>query len=117
MLELDGHVIEAQDEYRRAVAADANLADAHFHLARVLDRRNRQNAAIREFEIYVRLKPDDIRARTNLGMLYGLAGRFDDAAEAFSAVLKTEPDFAPAKKGLALSLEMKRRAATTRGTR
>src|SRR5262249_52489893 len=27
MLELDGHVIEAQDEYRRAVAADANLAD------------------------------------------------------------------------------------------
>jgi tetratricopeptide (TPR) repeat protein len=117
MLEALNAPIQADTEYRCAIAADPKFADAHFRLARLLDRRKRPAAAIREFEIYVQLRPDDVRARTNLGMLYGVAGRFDEAANAFSAALEKDPEFAPAKKGLAISLEMKRRAASTRKAR
>ena len=48
----------------------------------------------------IRLKPDYVEARCNLGSAHLTQGRIDDAIVDFTQVLQRRPDFVPAQRGL-----------------
>jgi len=52
VLEDQGQVTESIQAYARAIAADANLAEAHYNLARLYEQRGDRRAAIRHFNGY-----------------------------------------------------------------
>jgi tetratricopeptide (TPR) repeat protein len=52
ILEQLGRTTDALREYARAIAADPELADAHYHLARLYEQRGDGPAAIRHFNGY-----------------------------------------------------------------
>ena len=52
------------------------------------------------FSEAVRLLPDWVEARCNLGNAYLAQGRTNEAVAAFNAALRIRPDFGPALLGL-----------------
>jgi len=53
------------------------------------------------------LKPDYVEARYNLGSAYLNKRRIDEAITEFSEILRRQPDFAPARKGLAKAEQLR----------
>ena len=49
--------------------------------------------AIPEFQTAVRLRPDYLNARFNLGSALAMLGRIDEANQQFAEVLRLKPDF------------------------
>ena len=54
----------------------------------------------------MRLNPDYLEARCNLGRAYLSQRRIDEAIAEFTAALQRRPDFAPAQRGLAEARQM-----------
>jgi tetratricopeptide (TPR) repeat protein len=102
----------AAERFETATRVDPSAASPWLHLAAVRDQQGRADDAIRAYQQYVRLVPDDARALTWLGLLYGNVGRFSDAAAAFTAALEIDPNLADAKRGLAMALAVQHGAAT-----
>ncbi len=65
--------------------------------------------AIPEFQAAVRLNPDYVNARFNLGSALASAGRFDEAIQEFSEVLKLKPDFTEARRNLESCITLRKR--------
>ena len=54
-----GHWEVAEQHFREAIAADDNLAVAHYNLALALDNRDRHKEATQEFDRALKLAPDN----------------------------------------------------------
>jgi Flp pilus assembly protein TadD len=54
-----GHWEVAEKHFREAIAADDNLAVAHYNLALALDNRDRHKEATQEFDRALKLAPDN----------------------------------------------------------
>jgi tetratricopeptide (TPR) repeat protein len=67
----------------------------------VLIRQGRLDEAVKHYQEAVRLTPDYVEARCNLGHAYGAQGKLDEATSEFQAALRLKPDFEPAQRGLA----------------
>ncbi|HKO56706.1 MAG TPA: tetratricopeptide repeat protein, partial [Thermoanaerobaculia bacterium] len=51
-----GHLRDAAEAYRRAIALDENNADAHYNLAGLCEKRGDKQAALRHLKTYARLR-------------------------------------------------------------
>jgi len=60
--------------------------------------------AARAYDKGLKLEPDNVAARNNLGNVLRALGACDDARVAFEAVLRRSPDFAEARHNLGLAL-------------
>lgn len=54
-----GHWEVAEKHFREAIAADGNLAVAHYNLALALDNQDRHKEATQEFDRALKLAPDN----------------------------------------------------------
>lgn len=52
----------------------------------------------------LRIKPDDVGARTNLGIAMVRQGRRAEGISQFRVVLRVQPDYLPAQQSLQLAL-------------
>jgi tetratricopeptide (TPR) repeat protein len=99
----------AEAAYRRAVAIrpmndKRAKADAHYRLGALLarnalaeDAKNPEmNEAIEHEEIAVSLYPDFFQARTELGKMYDVIGRYPAAIEQFDQAIAANRNYAPA---------------------
>jgi predicted CXXCH cytochrome family protein len=82
---------ESQAQVEAAVQADPNLAEAHELLGGLLSRKHDQNAALREYEEAVRLKPDFGRAQLDLALTLAAAGDMTRATKHLREAAKS-PD-------------------------
>jgi tetratricopeptide (TPR) repeat protein len=64
----------------------------------------RLNDVIAQYQEAVRLKPDYVEARVNLGNALYVAGRLNEAVVQFGETLRLRPDFADAHFNLAMAL-------------
>jgi tetratricopeptide (TPR) repeat protein len=79
----------ADDEFRRAIAANPALSEAHLGSAMSLLLKKRINEAVAEARRAVELEPGSVANRRGLAMSYYYAGRFDDALEECRRLLRS----------------------------
>lgn len=92
---------EAQDAYRRAVAADPANADAYVNLGRLLHEEGAPAAAEQCYRAALEADPKHETAAFNLGVALEDLGRIDDALKAYRDALALDPRNADAHYNLA----------------
>jgi len=83
----------AEDRLARALAANPNLAEAHYHNAWYQLLRGRNDEAIAEMERAKRLDPFTPKYAAWLGSLYWTVGRNDEAIETARSSMEVSPGF------------------------
>jgi tetratricopeptide (TPR) repeat protein len=78
-LEAMGREDDAIAHYENTIRLNSGMAEPHYNLAVIYNRRKDPLAAIEELRLALRLHPDFIGARLMLGSLYTLEERFDEA--------------------------------------
>jgi rhomboid protease GluP len=101
-----GHLIKAEDAYRReawdevaseleqVAAADPSLADTslYFNLGLAYSRMGRPAAAAEAYRAALELDPENSVARWNLALTYLNEGRYQDSAAQFEIYLELNPE-------------------------
>ncbi len=98
---------KADREFKRSLALNPNYATAHQWYGEYLVSMGHANEAIAEIEKAADLDPLSVVICTDVGKVYWLARRYDDAIAQFYKALEMDPDFAVAHGLLALALSVK----------
>jgi len=88
---------EAIVELRRATSADPTMALWRQFLGLAYFQDNQFVASVEEFELAVRLLPDDLAVRINLGAALYAADRLREAEEVFNQIIQVAPNTAEAR--------------------
>lgn len=96
----DGKTAEAIDAYRRALAADPRLAEAHHNLGVALRGEGHAEEALLEFAQAARLDPELADAHLRFGVTLLEMGRPRDAIPALERAVALRPDSEPAREAL-----------------
>jgi Flp pilus assembly protein TadD len=88
---------DAEDNLKRALVVDRKHPRSHANLALVLARRGDSPGALAEF---ARAGCDPSDARSNLGLVLALEGRFEESKREYALALAAKPGSALAKEGL-----------------
>jgi len=94
----------AEARFRRAIAADPQMALGHQWYGNLLIAAGRREESIREMKRAVILDPQSLVAGSGLGRALYFAGRYQEAIEQCGSILELDPNFGPAHlwQGLAL---------------
>jgi len=92
VLERAHRVDEAVEEYRRAIARDPHLREAHDALGLYYQRYGLYAKAAEEFRFVAKLEVGDFLAHFNLGYVLLEIGRHDEAMQVFQHCLSLIPD-------------------------
>ena len=103
-LSAGGEVGRALADVEAVIATSPELADAHLVRAQLLAGQKRSNECITAWETAARLRPDDPRAATGLGVALAAAGRFDEAIEVLFKVVQSNASASEAYQNLAIVL-------------
>jgi tetratricopeptide (TPR) repeat protein len=79
--------VEADEYLRKLVATQPGNAGAHIQLGRVLAAEGKNDDAVAELEIGVKLAPEDASAQRDLADIYLAAGKNEKAEAAYRALL------------------------------
>ena len=74
-----------------------------FREANAAYERGDVDQAIRSYQNFLKLRPDSVEARTNLGAALAHAGRYDEAVLQYKQALKRDPENAAVRLDLALA--------------
>jgi cytochrome c-type biogenesis protein CcmH/NrfG len=96
-----GETSGAEEAYQKASELDPRSADAANGVGVVLVQQRRPGDAIPWFERALRLSPDFVEARLNLGIAYQESGERDRARAAYQAVLAQAARSAPERRAAA----------------
>ena len=91
---------EAVEQFRKAIAIDPQLGEAHFNLAGARFERGDVRAAIDGFREAIRLAPKWAEAHYQLGRALLKAGQRKEAMEEFCAGLKHDTEHIAARQAL-----------------
>jgi tetratricopeptide (TPR) repeat protein len=72
----------AEDEFKKAIAADPSFVDAHRNLARLRYVQKNFPGAAEEYKKVTELAPSDLDAYINLALAYIESGKYDAAIQA-----------------------------------
>jgi serine/threonine protein kinase/tetratricopeptide (TPR) repeat protein len=87
---------QAVAELKQALALDPRFGTAINLLAYAYGYQDRFDEAIREFELYASIAPNDANPRDSLGDLYFRMGKYEAAVEKYKEALRIRPDFGSA---------------------
>ena len=77
----DGKYEDAQHAFERAIQIDPRYVPAHVNLGNALVARRHDDAALKEFLAAIAMKPNDLLALKNVGLIYGRQEKFDLATK------------------------------------
>jgi tetratricopeptide (TPR) repeat protein len=108
VLQLEGKLGEAVDEYRKVLSLRPNLAGIHYQLGNLLLAGERGphtlEAARAEYEEELKIDPRNAAAEYELGEMARQGREWSEAIEHFQRALSLDPQFADALIGLGKSL-------------
>jgi predicted Zn finger-like uncharacterized protein len=90
----------AEEHYKRAIKADAELFEAYLSLGRLYLRLHRDADARAQLELAAAKAPENAGVHTGLGELALAEGNTAQAQEAFARAVQLDPSFADAHLGL-----------------
>jgi len=105
LLEEQGHLAEAAEMYRAAMAAGGPTPELCFQLAEVLYRLGDLAGARERYFMAVELDEDYVEARANLGCVLAETGQTELALAAFQGALAYHPEYADVHYHLARLLD------------
>ena len=83
---------KAEFNFRRAIAADPELPEAHYNLGIVLENKGLGNQAVASYQKALTIKPDYVDALIRLGNLKKAQGYFDEGANCYLKAIEAMPD-------------------------
>ncbi|MDZ7338323.1 MAG: tetratricopeptide repeat protein [candidate division KSB1 bacterium] len=92
---------EAEEQFRKALALDFNLLEAHFNLAVLCQRQRRFPEALAFFKQVVMAEPSDWECFLRMGQCTAEMGNLRDAEAFYAEALRLKPDSLEAVGGLA----------------
>ena len=95
-----GKFAEAEALYRRVLAAQPGLADAHVNLAMILLFRGDLDGAASSCRQGLTIQPNHARAHCYLGDILAAQNRPDEAVASYGRALAVKPDYAEAHNSL-----------------
>lgn len=95
----------AEEAYRRAIALDDTLAEAHLNLGRLLHAGGAVDDALVEYRAARAIDGDDATTHYNIGVASQDLGNLDDAIVAYERAIELAPRFADARYNLAAVYE------------
>jgi tetratricopeptide (TPR) repeat protein len=98
-----GLVDEAKENFRKALALNPDLEEAHHNLGVILDEKGQSIEAIEHYRQAIELKPDMVPARNNLGAALLAQGNTDEAVEHLLKALQWNPEFSELYNNLGLA--------------
>src|SRR5215207_2898290 len=104
---MEGRIDPSIAAFRRAIELNPNSAEAHSQLGRALAFAGRDEEALAEAQLSVRLSPRGPQLALFtpvIGLSHWVAGRYDDAIAFLSEALKARPEFQGAQRALCVSL-------------
>ncbi len=104
-LEDAGHLSEAADLHRAAMAAAGPDPEGCFQLAELLYRQGDFSGARERYYMAIELDEDYVEARANLGCVLAETGQRELAIAAFEGALRYHPDYADVHYHLACMLD------------
>jgi len=104
-----GHVDDALEAYRHALALSPSSAEAHHNVGVLLFTKGDTAQAERSFAEAAMLRPEWIAPPLALGHMYFHAGRYTDAERAFERALSLDPGSLEAMGNLGLTLQRRGR--------
>lgn len=113
-LEEAGHLDQAAEMYRAAMAAGGPTPELCFQVAELLYRLGDLSGARERYYMAVELDEDYVEARANLGCVLAELGQHDLAVAALQGALAFHPDYADAHYHLARILDESGAAADAR---
>jgi Flp pilus assembly protein TadD len=99
----EGNLPAAKEALDRALALSPDLARAHFFYARVLRQQGQYDAAIPHLQKVLAQYPRDRVVRDDLGRIYFLQRRYNDALREFNATITIDPEDLEANYNLMLT--------------
>jgi len=102
---MKGHFDEAAREYEQAAAKMPANSNAYKGLASLYLQQGNLTRVAEYLSQVVKLNPQDIPERFNLGVCWFKLGKYREAAEQFSAVAAVMPDFPNVAEAVALARE------------
>lgn len=94
----------AEDYYKKALEMDGMHKGSLFRMGIMTAKQKRYGEAIQYFERYVTATKGDATGYANLGFVYELAGRSDEAETAYRKGIKADPLNAPCRVNFGLML-------------
>ncbi len=104
MLEQQGDLVRAIEQYQKALAADPTLTAAYNRLGVAHQRLGHLDEAEAFFTQGIEANPKSSMLQTNLGFCYLQQQRYAKAERAFRSALLIAPDFARARMNLGITL-------------
>lgn len=86
-------------------ASDDSQVAAHFQAAQVATAAGNAERAIQEYREVLRLKPDLLEARVNLGLNYYMAGQYREATLELERARQVKPDLIPTNLFLGMTYQ------------
>lgn len=105
LMEDEGHLEQAIEFYRAALAAGGPTPEICFRLAELLYRQGDTSAARERYYMAIELDEDYVEARANLGCVLAETGQLELAAAAFEGALRYHEDYPDAHYHLARTLD------------
>ena len=102
-----GHWKDGEALFRHALEVTENNYLARLGLGSALDEKGQIDAAIKEFQEAIRLKPDYAHAHNNLGSALYEKGQTDKATREFQEAIRLKPDYAEAHNRFGVTLVRK----------
>ena len=97
-----GHLDEAERDFRRVLTLDSKAASAYANLGVIHMRRKQWSAALQALHQAERIAPEMTGIRLNLGLVYYRQNHFQAAIEPFTSVVRDAPQSAQARYLLGL---------------
>ena len=91
-LQQTGRLEEARTIFTSLLAAAPDIAEAHFHLARIYRRQGMVEKAIEHMERAREIKPEEQAILTALADYYAAAGRFEEATAIYGPLIAAQPN-------------------------
>ncbi len=99
---------EAEREFKQAINLNDNYASAHQWYGTFLAARGRVDEAVRETQRTQEIEKNSPIIASQLGLVYFLGHRYDEAIAACQKIIATEPGFFAARRYIGLSYTQKK---------
>lgn len=100
MLENEGNLVGAIEQYREIIKIEPNNVEAYTRLGIACNRLQRYDDALKAFMRAIEIQPDKAYLHNNLGFCYVLRGELPKAEQAFGRALALNPDYKRARMNL-----------------
>ena len=100
MLQSQGRIEEAVQQYQQAIEWEPDLVRPRYNLGCILASQGKFAEAIEQYQDALRLEPYASEVRNNLGIALASSGNLDEAIAQFHKAIELRPDFAEAHVNL-----------------